>query len=96
MGINHTLIGAYILSMWGLPQEIIETVNYHHFPSEAEDQTLSPLTFVHIANEIVSCKNLAGVETLPFIDMEYLNKFNLVGSLQSFINIYKSESQEMI
>lgn len=96
MGVNHTVIGAYILSMWGLPQEIVETVRYHHFPSEAEDQTISPLTFVHIANEIISCKNLAGVETLPFIDMEYLNKFNLVGSLQSFIDIYKSESQEMI
>lgn len=94
LGINHTDIGAYILSMWGLPQEIIETVRYHHFPSESENQALSPLTFVHIANEIVSCKNLAGIETLPFIDMEYLNKFNLIASLQTFIEIYKSESRE--
>ncbi len=96
LGINHTDVGAYILSMWGLPHDMIEAARYHHFPTESENKTISPLSFVHIANEIVSCRNLSGVGNLPFIDVKYLSGLKLIFNLQSYIDLYKSEFLEKV
>ncbi len=50
LGYSHAEIGACMLGIWGTPLPIVEAVAWHHRPSLAASQTLSPLTLVHLAD----------------------------------------------
>jgi hypothetical protein len=41
-----------LLSLWGLPNPIVEGVTYHHTPSESLNRSLSPVIAVHAANAL--------------------------------------------
>jgi putative nucleotidyltransferase with HDIG domain len=49
LGTNHADIGARILTNWSLPQEIVNAVQFHHAPEDAQ-QTNTMLDIVHVAN----------------------------------------------
>ena len=49
-GCTHSAVGAYLLGLWGLPDLVVESVAYHHVPSQCAVQAFSPLTAVHVAN----------------------------------------------
>ena len=49
LGTNHADVGAQILTLWSLPVEIVNAVQWHHKP-EASDQTSTMLDIVHVAN----------------------------------------------
>jgi putative nucleotidyltransferase with HDIG domain len=49
-GITHADIGAHLLSLWGLPDTIVEAAALHHSPGDSVHPTLGVLTAVHIAN----------------------------------------------
>ena len=34
MGASHSELGAYLLGLWGLPRNVVETVAFHHNPSK--------------------------------------------------------------
>ncbi len=51
-GITHAEVGAYLMELWGLPSPIIEAIAFHHQPSIYGDDCFSPLTAVHIANNL--------------------------------------------
>ncbi len=43
MGASHTELGAYLLGLWGLPCDVIETVAFHHNPSKLiEGMSITP------------------------------------------------------
>lgn len=52
-GADHAGVGAHMLSIWGIPQSIIEVVALHHSPEGAGETAFSPLTAVTAANELV-------------------------------------------
>ncbi len=47
-GINHAALGSKLLSVWGLPNEIIDIVANHHNPSNANNHLLASI--VHVAD----------------------------------------------
>lgn len=47
---NHALLGGYLLGLWGIPDEVLQAVAYHHDPPRSRDKGLSALTLVHVAN----------------------------------------------
>jgi putative nucleotidyltransferase with HDIG domain len=49
LGIDHAEIGAKILESWGLPEEIVSAVRWHHDP-DAADATSTLIDIVHVAN----------------------------------------------
>ena len=49
LGATHQELGAYLLGLWGLPDELVEAVAYHHRPSESLTLGFSPLAAVHVA-----------------------------------------------
>jgi HD-like signal output (HDOD) protein len=49
-GTTHAEAGAYLLSLWGLPVNLVTIVAYHHIPSLSLYETFSPLTAVHLAD----------------------------------------------
>ncbi|MFA6019610.1 MAG: response regulator [Rhodospirillales bacterium] len=48
-GVNHHLIGAYLLGLWGFKDSLIEAVAFAPNPSQTEGQENQTLTAVHAA-----------------------------------------------
>ncbi len=49
-GVTHAEIGAYLLSLWGLPTFVTEAVAHHHDPARVPHQTFDAVTAVYVAN----------------------------------------------
>ncbi len=83
-GADHAAVGAYLLSIWGLPQRIVEIVALHHMPTRAFEMSFSPLSAVVSANFL--CHH-GGPATLPDPGDELTRYFEMVacgGRLQSW------------
>lgn len=52
MGVDHGYIGALLLEHWNIPKTISETVMYHHFPHESEENAENA-TVLNLANGFV-------------------------------------------
>ena len=48
-GISDAVLGAYLLSLWGLPQPILEAIALHYTPSETPVPMTNVTTAVHLA-----------------------------------------------
>ncbi len=51
-GVTHADLGAHLLSLWGLPDGIVEAVAHHHHPVAVEGLELDAVAAVHIANAL--------------------------------------------
>lgn len=49
-GTSHQEIGAYVLGLWGLPDQILEAVAFHHLPNNCTYRQKSVLSFIASAN----------------------------------------------
>jgi HD-like signal output (HDOD) protein len=50
LGASHAEIGAALLGIWRVPDEIVEAVAWHHEPSRSSESSFRALTVVHAAN----------------------------------------------
>ncbi len=48
-GLDHARAGGYLLGVWGLPDEIVEAVAYHHTPGRAHDKQFGVMASLHVA-----------------------------------------------
>ncbi len=53
LGDSHAALGGFLLSLWGLPQSVIETVSWHHDPAKSHDDRFTSLTAVCVADAIL-------------------------------------------
>lgn len=49
---THAQVGAYMMGLWGLPDELVEAVAFHHNPTESPNVSakLNPLGAVYLAD----------------------------------------------
>ncbi len=52
-GTNHEAVGAYILGLWGLPNDLVEALAFHNNPSDFSCDELTPLIIVHAADALL-------------------------------------------
>lgn len=50
---DHAAIGAYLLSMWGLPQALVEAIAFHHCPDRNTEHQFTSLSAVSVSNFLV-------------------------------------------
>ncbi|MGH9686019.1 MAG: HDOD domain-containing protein [Candidatus Acidiferrales bacterium] len=50
IGISHAEVGAYLLSLWGLPYPVVEAVAHHHHPERVPQHKLDMITVVYLSN----------------------------------------------
>jgi putative nucleotidyltransferase with HDIG domain len=79
---THADVGAYLLSIWGLPIPLVETVALHHEPVRAPERTFGALTAVHLActwsyEQTPSAKEIPGSP----LDMDYLAETGIADRL---------------
>lgn len=46
---THAEVGAYLLSIWGLPQPLVEAVAFHHAPAQLDPQHFGIAGALHVA-----------------------------------------------
>lgn len=79
LGVTHAEVGGYLLALWGLPQDIIEAISFHHEPSKQQTRELGCLTVVHVANDLAH--RAREPEVPSGLDMAYLNELRLENRL---------------
>jgi putative nucleotidyltransferase with HDIG domain len=50
VGVSHAEVGAYLLSMWGLPSPVVEAVAHHHHPERVSQEKVDMISVVYLAN----------------------------------------------
>ncbi len=84
-GASHADVGAYLLALWGLPNQIIEAVAMHHSPARSAERNFSPVLAVHVAD--VFQHQLAQTKTelpLPALDNAYLETLGCTSRLEEW------------
>jgi putative nucleotidyltransferase with HDIG domain len=78
MGVTHAHIGAYLLGLWGLPDNIVEGVAFHHSPSAGIVKSFDLYGLVHVANLMEHQEQLPnGWHHLVGVDKDYLDQYDL-------------------
>jgi len=77
LGCTHAEVGAYLMSIWGLPLPLVHAVAFHHHPSETEETDFSALTAVHAAEAIVSATEPSPANQNIALDLNYLERLGL-------------------
>jgi putative nucleotidyltransferase with HDIG domain len=86
-GATHGEIGAYLLGLWGMPQEVIKAAAFHHQPLRAGDTTFTALTAVHVANALEYEGNSeADGLPVPVLDAAYLQPLGLLERVELWRN----------
>jgi len=87
IGSTHAEIGAYLLSLWGLPQVIVDAVWSHHRPSARQHaaEGLDVLAITHIssvlAGEVEDGVPLDAPPDGAAWDLEYLRELGVTGQI---------------
>ncbi len=76
---THAHIGAYLLGLWGLPDNTIEAVAFHHEPQSVAPAGFAPLVAVHVADALVH--EALGEPTEGLLDEDVLEASGLEGRL---------------
>lgn len=73
IGSSHAELGAYMLGLWGFPDNVLHAVAFHHNPQKSLTAEVGVLTAVHIAN-IVEHETypMNRIAVPPHYDSEYL------------------------
>jgi HD-like signal output (HDOD) protein len=85
-GATHSQVGAYLIGIWGLPDQIVEAVAWHHDPARCPERTFTPLTAVHVANALE--------EPAAAPDLAYLEALGLTGRLETWRQLAAGVSAE--
>lgn len=85
-GVTHAEIGGHLLSLWGLPDGIVEPVALHHDPQPTAGTRLDPVAVVHIADGL-SHEVAPATDASPppaGIDEDLLEDLGLLSRLDSW------------
>ena len=77
LGCTHAEVGAYLMSIWGLPFPLVHAVAYHHHPAETAETKFSTLTAVHAADAIASEGDPSPFNHDTTLDQSYLDRLGL-------------------
>ncbi|MCP3943990.1 MAG: HDOD domain-containing protein [Desulfobacteraceae bacterium] len=79
LGVTHAHIGGYLLGLWGLPDNIVEGVTFHHTPSDNTVKEFSICGLVHVADLMEHHEQMMpnGWDRLNGLDTDYLDRYDL-------------------
>lgn len=91
--VNHGLVGAYLLSLWGLPYHITEAVANHHTPTRLPSEGFGLLHSVYIAQILASEVMEPDFDSSTEIDLDYLAKLGVADRLDSWRALARQQLQ---
>jgi putative nucleotidyltransferase with HDIG domain len=92
-GVTHAAVGAHLLSLWGLPDPIVEAVAHHHDPTSVDGLAFDCVAAVHVANglanEIVPVPE--GVASPAGLDVELIDRLGV----RPRLDVWRSRAREL-
>jgi len=83
-GATHADLGAYLLTLWGLPPPLIEGVAHHHEPQLFNNQEFGLVGAIHVANSLEREQSKhEGVVPSP-VNLEYAKSVGIAGQLDKW------------
>ncbi len=79
LGVSHAEVGAYLLGIWGLPLNLVETAAFHHVPSLFSEGPLEVLAAFHAADALVDAGRSTSVDAS--LDVGFLERAGMLGEL---------------
>jgi HD-like signal output (HDOD) protein len=76
-GIDSSLLGAYLLDLWGLPHTVVEAVAHHDQPRHLEHQDFDVVDAVYLADRLAS--RALAADDVPELDEQYLSDRGITG-----------------
>ena len=91
LGTSHAEIGAYMLSLWGLPSSVVKAVAFHHKPIAETAFKMDPVFCVYVANYLYYDQkpNNKNKLFIPPLDMKLLEQINATHLLEEWRNMAK-------
>ncbi len=89
-GADHAALGAYLLSLWGLPDSLVRIAAMHHTPAISEDCGFTALTAVHAANAL--CRQPSGRHCK--LDNAYLERIGKADRVSVWAELCRSAAWE--
>ena len=90
-GAAHPEIGAYLLGLWGFPEQVIQAVACHHNPADFAQTEMTELTALyaaqHITREMGGRASAQESEEQSTIDMSYLEQIGKADSVEAWRKI---------
>lgn len=85
-GATHADVGGHLLGLWGLPQEVIEAVAFHHDPIASADEQFTPLAAAHVANALAEEANdpVLEPEATNTLQLEYLERLGVADRVNAW------------
>jgi len=82
-GLTHADVGAYLLTLWGLPLGVVEAVAYHDEPSQMPVPSFDAVAAVHIANALIGEQSGSRVKrsTAALLDQGYVEAIGMSSQL---------------
>lgn len=76
VAVGHATIGAYLLSLWGLPHPVVEAVAFHDNPARSPHEGFEVMDAVYLADQITSRarSGTGGRSPSRALDFEYLGR----------------------
>ncbi|MGA2419330.1 MAG: response regulator [Candidatus Acidiferrum sp.] len=86
--ISHAEVGAYLLSLWGLPYTLVEAVAHHHHPRRVAPNGVDMVVVVYVCNLLAHEREaIASGATPPAFDMELLAEAGIAPLLHAWRKI---------
>lgn len=93
-GVTHAELGAYLLGLWGLSDNIVEAVAYHHRPADCPASQFTALAAIHIANGLCTDR-LEDISESCGLDSNYIESLGLTSQLDEFRSWVPTETAEV-
>ena len=81
---THAEIGAYLLNRWGVADNIVEAVAYHHHPANSLGREQNSLFAVHVANALCHKWHEPGKNWRRLLDNAYLAAVDPAWNIDAF------------
>lgn len=96
LGSTHAEAGAYLLGLWGLPDDIVSAIAHHHTPAKASGTAAAILATMHAA-DYICCKlfpefRLGGEE---HIEISFLKKLKIHQRLDKWEELCREKAYEI-
>lgn len=86
--ISHAEVGAYLLSLWGLPYPVVEAVAHHHHPRRVPANGVDMVLVVYVCNLLAHEREaLEQGAPPPELDMELLQQAGIAQRLPEWRKI---------
>lgn len=82
---THADVGGHVLTLWGLPPTLVESVAFHHQPAVLGDQPFGVAGAVHVADALVHGHRQHSEQIHDRVDTAYLRRVGKLDALNGWI-----------